>query len=90
MRLKLNLFHIHSNSQSSDRIMNYNLKFNKIVFPINLNENFTIRDLRFGICKFLMNFCKCEIEVEYLCLNEFYLVDEFEIHSILNSDDEIR
>lgn len=91
MRLKLNLFHLHENSERNvNGSIGSKFIFNKMVFPVNLNENFILRDLRITIEKFLNKLSKCQIEIEYLCLDDFYLMDEFEINSVLNHDDEIR
>jgi hypothetical protein len=97
MRLRLNLIYQENigEERSDESIENFSkevFKFLKIVFPVNLKENYLIKDLKLTLSNFLKNLHKTQSDfhVENLCLNEFFLLDEFEINQVLNNDDELR
>jgi len=97
MRLRLNLIfqqNILKNEsiEAIEYLTNEEFKFFKIIFPVNLKENYLIKDLKATISNFLREFYKTrrDIIVKNLCLKEFCLLDEFEINQVLDNDDEVR
>lgn len=63
--------------------------FKKIIFPIQLNEVTYVKQLKERIQKFL-NVQGVNNQVENLFLDNFLLMDQFEIALVLNNDDEIK
>ena len=97
MRLRLNLIfqqNILENEsiESKENDIKDEFKFLKIVFPVNLKDNYLIKDLKATISIFLKKFYKTrrDIFIKNLCLKEFCLLDEFEINQVLDNDDEVR
>jgi hypothetical protein len=91
MRVRLN-FISQSDHQCKLVLLDQELisKFKKIVFPINLKEMTTVADLKFVINSFLFKKGVKSLCVEYLMIDSFILMEEFELCLILNNDDEIK
>lgn len=97
MRIRLN-FSIEGNAE--DNFVNIlPIQAKKIVFPVDLHKLSTISDLKMSIEQLLNKRKSCwesenkkvnKFEIDGLFLDNFLLLDEFEIGSVLNNDDELK